>query len=123
MSIEINHTARSYPKLKYEEVKNAVLGKNYHLSLVFVGEKKGREINKQSRNKTYAPNVLSFPLTNESGEIFITPTVAKKEAHKYDHSYTKHVMFLYIHGLLHLKGYDHGDKMENLEKKYLAKYS
>jgi rRNA maturation RNase YbeY len=69
--------------------------------------------------KSYTPNVLSYPLTDETGEIFICPTVAQKEAHKFNLSYEGYVAYLLIHGLLHLKGYDHGDTMEKLERKYV----
>lgn len=122
-SISISSTVRSYPKLSYEKIKNDLLGEKYELSLVFVGEKRGRAINLKSRNKTYSPNVLSFPFTKQSGEIYISPAVAKREASRYGHSYHKHVTYLFIHGLLHLKGLDHGKKMDALEVKYLQKYS
>lgn len=123
MSLDLSNTTKSLPpKLPYEDVKNDVLGKKYELSLVFVGEARGREINRQTRNKTYSPNVLSFPLSNAAGEVYITPAVAKREAHRYNHTYREHVLFLFIHGLLHLKGLDHGKKMDSLEEKYLAKY-
>lgn len=119
----LSHTTRSYPRLPYEKIKDEVLGKNYQLSLVFVGEERGKELNQLTRNKTYAPNVLSFPLSKNSGEIFISPTVAKREAKKFHHSHKEHVAFLFIHGLLHLKGFDHGKKMEALEQKFLQRFS
>ncbi|MEX0913143.1 MAG: rRNA maturation RNase YbeY [Candidatus Paceibacterota bacterium] len=119
MSTTVSHTTRSFPRLSYEKVKNDILGSEYELSLVFVGEKRGREINRQSRNKTYVPNVLSFPLSSKAGEIYITLAVAKREAPTFRHSYPKHVLYLFIHGLLHLKGLDHGSKMDMLEEKYL----
>jgi len=121
--IEIASTARSYPKLPYEKIKKEVLGSNYKLSLVFLGEKKAKELNQTSRKKDYIPNVLSFPLDNHQGEIYITPLVAKREAKKYNHTYQTHVTYLFIHGLLHLKGYDHGVAMDKLEQKYLKKFS
>lgn len=123
MSITLRRTARSYPRLPYEKIKNDILGDSYELSLVFVGEKRGAHINKKTRGKTYSPNVLSFPFSRTSGEIFITPVVAKREARGFGHSYSKHVLYLFIHGLLHLRGLDHGAKMDGLEERYLKKYS
>ena len=120
--LTLSHTTRSYPRLPYQKIKDEALGKRYQLSLVFVGEGKAREINQTTRNKTYTPNVLSFPLSKNSGEIFISPSVAKREARKFGHSYNRHVAFLFIHGLLHLKGLDHGKKMESLEQKYLKRF-
>ncbi|OGG85700.1 rRNA maturation RNase YbeY [Candidatus Kaiserbacteria bacterium RIFOXYB1_FULL_46_14] len=124
MSITIDSTVRKAPpSLPYEMLKDEVLGKRYSLYINFVGEKRGRNINQESRGKSYVPNVLSFPLTESSGEIYITPAVAKREAKDWDHTYPEHVQYLFIHGLLHLKGYDHGDKMEALESKLMKKCS
>ena len=122
--LAISQTTRQpYPHLPYQRMKDEVLGKKYQLSLVFVGESRAREINQTTRSKTYAPNVLSFPLSKDSGEIFMAPSVAKREAKKYGHSYNRHVCYLFIHGLLHLKGLDHGKKMEASEQEYLKRFS
>jgi len=118
----ISKTARSYPPLPFESMKNDILGRTYDLSLVFVGERKALELNETYRNKSYTPNVLSFPLTPESGEIYIAPKIAKKEANKFNMTYKTYVGYLFIHGLLHLKGFKHGDKMERLERKFLKKF-
>jgi probable rRNA maturation factor len=104
-----NKTKGALQNVPFANMKDVVLGKNYELSLVFIGETLSRKLNKKYREKDRATNVLSFPLTKFSGEIFITPSVAKKEGHS--------VGFLFIHGLLHLKGYDHGDTMERAEEK------
>lgn len=110
------------PTLPYKAMKEAVLGKRYTLELSIVGKKRAITINQQSRNKSYAPNVLSFPYTATHGEIVLCPEVARKEAKPYGMTYEGYLGFLFIHGLLHLKGYDHSDEMERLEKKYVAKF-
>lgn len=122
MSISITNTTRSKPSLPFLEIKNDILGQQYELSIALIGETRARAVNKKSRNKPYAPNVLSFPLTKTSGEVYLCPMVANKEANNFGHSKRKHLIFLYIHGLLHLKGLDHGRKMEGLEDVYLKKY-
>lgn len=119
----LNHTTRTYPRLPYETIKNDILGHRYDLSLTFVGTTRAQQLNETYRQKTYVPNVLSFPLTEQTGEIFITPAIAKQEAKKYGHTYRTHVAFLFIHGLLHLKGLDHGPQMEVLEQKYLKTHT
>ncbi|MFN3188468.1 MAG: rRNA maturation RNase YbeY [Candidatus Paceibacteria bacterium] len=111
-----------YPTHPYEAMKDTILGKKYILELSMVGKKRATTINQKSRQKNYAPNVLSFPYTYDHGEIVLCPEVAKKEAGPYGMSYEGYFGFLYIHGLLHLKGYDHGEEMEKLEKKYVAKF-
>lgn len=121
-SFTINHTV-IYPTHPYETIKNEILGRHYNLELFIVGKKRAITINKKTRQKNYAPNVLSFPYTNTYGEIVICPEIAKKEALPYGMSFKGYFGFLYIHGLLHLKGHDHGEKMEKLEKKYVVKYN
>jgi probable rRNA maturation factor len=63
--------------------------------------------------------VLSFPLDKTTGEVYICPAVSNKEASKFNLSQPGYVAYLFIHGLLHLKGHDHGDTMDKLERKYL----
>lgn len=122
MSVIISSTKSGFPALPFEAMKNDILGRSYQLSLSFVGETRGRRLNQETRGKSYVPNVLSFPLSESAGEIYITGAVAKREAHKWDHTYKEHVAFLFIHGLLHLKGHDHGEEMEKLEARWLKKY-
>lgn len=118
----VTATARTYPRLPYEEIKNDILGSSYDLSLAFVGRTRARRINEQVRHKSYVPNVLSIPLDKTHGEIIITPTQAQLEAKRYKLTPRGYIAFLYIHGLLHLKGMAHGTRMEQLEAAYLKKY-
>lgn len=124
MSLSITSTVKQFPHTKklYEEIASAILGKKYILSLVFVGPARAQKLNKEYRHKTYSPNVLSFPLDEQTGEIFICPTVAKTQAKRYDLSQDGYVAFLFIHGCLHLKGHDHSDTMEQLEERYLRRF-
>jgi len=118
----ITATAHDFPDLPYQAIKNDILGTQYQLSLAFVGGTRAQALNVAYRNKDYTPNVLSFPLDTAVGEIFITPTIAKKEAKKFDMTPDGYIGFLFVHGCLHLKGLDHGTKMESLEQKYCRKY-
>lgn len=120
--MELSHTTKTYPKLPYEEIKNAILGTRYELSLTFVGATRAQQLNETHRGKSYVPNVLSFPLTDCVGEIYIAPSVAAKEAYKFNMTPDGYVGFLFIHGCLHLKGYDHGDAMDTAEKKFCTKF-
>lgn len=119
-TISVSSTVKKYPRnIPLSDIKQKILGDKYQLSLVFVGKKRAAALNKEYRNKTYVPNVLSFPLSDSSGEIFICPEVAEAEAPKYHLTPNGYLAFLFIHGLLHLKGHDHSDKMDKLEQKYL----
>jgi len=119
----ITSTVRAYPNLPYEKIKDDILGKKYILSLAFIGGTRSQKLNKEHRGKDYTPNVLSFPLDTNIGEIFITPTIAKKEASKFDMTHKGYIGFLFIHACLHLKGLDHGETMDKAEKKYCKKYT
>lgn len=122
MSVFLSHTTKCYPKLPYEAIATAILGARYDVSLVFVGDKRAQKLNQDTRGKEYIPNVLSFPLADSVGEIYIAPTVAKREAHKFSMTFEGYIGFLFIHGCLHLKGHAHGDEMDTLEKKYCKKF-
>lgn len=121
-SVFVSATVRSYPHLPYEQMKNDVLGASFCLSLVFVGIQRARTLNRIYRKQTYAPNVLSFSLDRAHGEIFIAPSIARKEARVKSMTTDGYVGFLFVHALLHLKGMAHGDTMDMLEQKYCAKY-
>ena len=104
-------------------MKEAVLGKRYELSLVFIGTTRSRKLTKTYRKKDKVSNVLSFPIDKDSGEIFITPEIAKREAKRFGKTPRQQMGFLFIHGLLHLKGYSHGSKMESKEKALSRRFS
>ncbi len=112
-----NETKSTLPSVPFASIKNAALGENYCLSLVFVSNAKSQEINKTYRDKDKPTNILSFELDKDSGEIFIAPAVAKKEAKDFERTYDNFIAFLFIHGLMHLKGMDHGSTMDTAEEK------
>ncbi len=111
-----NKTKGKPPRLPFVDIKNHILGEKYELSLVFIGEKKSSNLNRIYRGKNKTANVLSFPLSKREGEIFICLEKAKREAPNFEESFTNFVGFLFIHGLLHLKGMQHGSRMEKREK-------
>ncbi len=117
-----NKTKSTLPRVPFANMKDTALGKDYSLSLVFIGEKKSQQLNNEYRGKNKPTNILSFPLDKKSGEIFITMGVAKREAKSFDRKLDNFTAFLFIHGLTHLKGYDHGDTMERAEKKLRQKF-
>lgn len=113
-----NLTKGKLPRLPFAMMKTKILGSKYNLSLVFVDEKKSQELNKTYREKDNPTNVLSFPYSKKDGEIFICIKVAKKQASDYDKTWQQFVGFLVIHGMLHLKGMQHGSTMEVQEEKF-----
>ena len=106
------------PSLPFLRMKNEILGKDYDLSLAFVGRKRAIELHKEWKSKDDAVNILSFPLSKTEGEIVISLEKARSECKKFERSYPNYLAFLFIHGCVHLKGFSHGSKMEAEEKKY-----
>jgi rRNA maturation RNase YbeY len=117
-----NFTLSTTPGFPYQEIAQAILP-SWDISLVFAGETRARNLNIQLRNQSYTPNVLSYESGNHSGEIIICLPVAKKQAASYGVSYPHFVVFLFIHGLLHLKGLPHGTTMERHERTFLKRFT
>lgn len=92
---------------------------NIVLSCIFVDDKKIHEINRDYRNIDRATDVISFALLDddtflvpeeeaiELGDIFISIDTCKRQAQEYGHSFERELCFLFVHGVLHLLGYDH----------------
>ena len=108
--------------LPFERMKRLALGNAYQLSLVICGDDLAQRLNKKHRRKTYAANVLSFPLSSTEGEIFLNARASAREARKYGVSERARFALLFVHGLLHLKGYHHGRTMEGEERKILRAF-
>lgn len=112
------------PALPWQDIKDYVLGPDYELSLVFCGDKLSRRLNRDWRKKDKPTNILSFPLEKNNGEIFINLKLTHKQWRDFPYkNYREFLKFLFIHGLLHLKGMDHSSKMDRKEKEILEFFS
>jgi len=109
-------------KKEFTKIKEAVLGKEYELSFSFISSEKMKKLNLTYRNINSPTDILSFPLSKKEGEMFICLAEARKEAEKFDRPYENFLRFLFIHGLVHLKGYDHGSTMERIEAKFRKQF-
>jgi len=82
-----------------------------HIDVVFVSNKKIKEINKQFLHKNTPTDVLSFKLSSQTGELIISAEMAAENAIRYGIPTEYEVLYLIIHGYLHLKNYtDYKDK-------------
>ena len=97
----------------------------------YVASAEARRLNRQFRGKDYATNVLSFPYDSArgtlAGDIVICAPVVAREAREQGKSVEAHHAHLLVHGLLHLRGYDHeresdARRMERRERRLLAKF-
>ncbi|WQU96365.1 rRNA maturation RNase YbeY [Helicobacter pylori] len=81
------------------------------VELVLVSNETMRGINRDLRNCDYATDVLSFPLEaiphTPLGSVVINAPLAQENALKLGHSLEDEIALLFIHGMLHLLGYDH----------------
>jgi probable rRNA maturation factor len=106
------------------------------VSLLFVDDERIRELNRAYRNKDASTDVLSFPQYDSIidngvedayvylGDVVISIDHAKSQAEEFGHSLEREIIYLAVHSLLHLLGYDHMEDQEKLrmrtqEKKIL----
>lgn len=105
----------------------AALERDAQINIVFVGPRKGRQLNVQYRGKDYATNVLTFDYEHKPvavADIVLCVPVVEKEALEQGKTFTEHLAHLIVHGVLHAHGYDHArlaqaKKMEALETKIM----
>ncbi len=87
------------------------LGSKGFVELVLVDEFQITQLNLEFRNLNKNTDVLSFPLTipaqNLLGSVVINVVLALQEARARGHSLLDEITLLFIHGYLHLLGYDH----------------
>ncbi len=125
-SFAIASTNKKLPALvagvPFTKMKQAVLGSRYDLSLSFIGDVRMRKLNREYRKKDATTDVLSFEIDTNLGEIFISLKEATKRAGAFQMTPRAYIAFLFIHGMLHLKGHDHGRNMDALEKKYCGQF-
>ncbi len=107
---------------QFQKMKDKILGKDYDLSWAFITPKKIQELNRIYRGKNMPTDILSFPLSKKEGEIYLCKSESRKEAKNFDRDYENFIDFLFIHGLVHLKGYDHGSTMERIEAKFRKEF-
>ena len=121
-------------KEKLEEIFVEILEnlgiKAKQCELIFVDNATIKEINKEYRKVDKETDVLSFPLDSEFsnliGSVLISLDFAKDIAQKFNHSLEDEMSLLFIHGILHLLGYDHEkDNGEHREKEefFIQKFS
>ena len=86
------------------------------VSVIFVNSEEIHEMNKQYRDIDRPTDVLSFEEYEDDylGEIFICEEKVYEQAISYNHSNEREFAFLLTHGLLHLLGYDHIEKDDEI---------
>jgi rRNA maturation RNase YbeY len=67
--------------------------------------------------------VLSFPYSASEGELFICPREAARQAPLFGMHTDGFIGYLFIHGCLHLKGYNHGSTMSRAERNFVKQFA
>ncbi|MBO4856682.1 MAG: rRNA maturation RNase YbeY [Bacilli bacterium] len=119
---------------KYEDIYLCLLEKTFNhlglsceaiLSVTLVDNKFIHQLNREYRNVDRPTDVISFAFLDGDeqrdeklhgndpvplGDIYISVEKAKAQAEEYGHPLERELSFLFVHGLLHLLGYDHMTK-------------
>lgn len=114
------------------------------ISFMLCGDKRMRELNKETRDKDKVTDVLSFPYHEDLrsnkgrivledclylGEMAICQSVTKRQAKRFKIRYSDEFTHLFIHGIFHLMGFDHEVSkteeklMQKMEDKALQEFS
>lgn len=96
------------------------LNGDFEVSVSFVTNEEIKELNKEYRNVDSETDVLSFPMDDEFdgvvilGDIVLSTQKIIEQANDFNHSLEREMLYLTVHSMLHLLGYDH---MSSDEKK------
>lgn len=100
---------------------------NSEVSITLTDNETIHALNKKYRGIDSATDVLSFALRESEepqilnaeletlGDIVISLEKAQSQAQEFGHSFLREVIFLEVHGLLHLLGYDHIEDADRIE--------
>lgn len=124
-------------------LKQEGFGGDPEVSIVLVDDGYIRELNRQYRNIDQPTDVLSFAMSESTGEepdyddetegceedilgdIIISTETAVRQADEFGHSLEREMAYLTAHGMFHLLGWDHEDEdsravMREKEERLLA---
>jgi probable rRNA maturation factor len=98
------------------------IAKDGFINLNFISDQEIQFLNEQYREKSKPTDVLSWGffesqlLPHEAiGEIYISVDTLKRQAKEKNHPIRQELIFLIVHGLLHIFEYDHQDDLQELE--------
>jgi len=113
----------------FEAIKAAGGPEDAEVSLTLVDDMRIHELNRDYRGVDRPTDVLSFALQEEVedepeiygyddlvlGDVIISVERARAQAEEYGHSFERELVYLAVHGTLHLLGYDHEDESAKAE--------
>ncbi len=129
-SIQYHCAQHGLPSAKdFRRWAKAAVRVDSEISLIVTEREQAMALNQQYRAKDYAPNVLTFALTEHPlvmADIVICAPVVLTEAQQQHKDVWAHFAHMTVHGVLHAQGYDHetepqAELMENIEIQTLSK--
>lgn len=133
MEILINNcTRQKTPSIKFwleefllffEREKELKIPSSGEISVAIVGEKSMAKINGKYRGKNFPTDVLSFVYENNfeklEGELIFCPKIIAQRGKENGITLNEEWRQDFIHGMLHLLGMEHGEKMFGLQERIL----
>jgi len=123
-----NKTSYSFKIDLLQKIANSLTNKD--IELILVDDLEIKKINKKYRNIDKPTDVLSFPFKDTPGAILgiivISLDQALMGAKRFGHSIDDEIALLFIHGILHLLGYDHeidDGQMRKKEEEIIKKFN
>ena len=121
--------------IRAAEIVGKIYGvENSEVSITLTDDKNIHELNKKYRGIDRPTDVLSFAFRESDepkildaefetlGDIIISVERAKFQAEDFGHSFLREIIFLEVHGLLHLLGYDHIEENDRIEMENEQKF-
>ncbi|MDD5341351.1 MAG: rRNA maturation RNase YbeY [Patescibacteria group bacterium] len=146
MVLNFYNKIKERPPVSKEKVKKILamtayelkIEKNFELSVLLVGPREIKDLNKKYRQRDKVTDVLSFSqkegekmklpqeAENYLGDIVICLAQAKKQSKNFNFTFAEEFSLLLIHGFLHLNGYDDETlkgcrRMEKIQNKVLSR--
>lgn len=117
IDVQIAASPSPSPSALITWARAAMAGDGRRLCIRVVDETEARELNGRFRDRVEATNVLSFPaeLPEALGDIAVCAAVVAREAKAQNKPVDAHFAHMVVHGVLHLKGMDHGTQAQAQE--------
>lgn len=141
MYLDINWEEESIPESERDRLKDILQQgieeaiavaegpEEAEVSLTLVDDARIHELNRDYRGVDRPTDVLSFALQEETedepdildyeddllGDIIISVERARAQAEEYGHSFERELVYLAVHGTLHLLGYDHEQEEDKVD--------
>ena len=99
------------------EIEN--INDEVEISVSFVNDEEIKQLNRDYRDKDNVTDVLSFPTEMNYhiegipvilGDVVICLKRAKEQSEEFGHSFERELVYLFVHSMFHLLGYDHIDE-------------